>query len=411
MFGSHDIMKIKKYNKGIGLLIKSRISLGFFLVIMMMLALAFVGLKHMAQVNAQIKNIVENNNVKIELGQVMQSALHERALSMHSVAVLKDAFLQDEEFIRFNLMGTRYIKAREKLESLVLTDNEKEILSEIRALTKDTQPYVQEVIQIGLDTRDPIIFEKIRELAIPKQRLIAEQVQKLVLLQKEQALTALNHEQSSYKNARSLMLLLASLATVLGIIIAVFVIRHVSKLAKQLEYQALHDELTGLPNRLLFKDRVNSSLLRGQRQSISFSLILIDLDRFKSVNDSFGHNVGDLLLQEVARRLTSNVRKVDTVARLGGDEFVIILESLNHDETIQFVDKLVKSISKPFLLAGHDLDVGVSMGVASYPEQGQDCSTLINRADIAMYQAKHHNKTYACYTDKMKKTEFADCRI
>lgn len=404
-------MSYQRYNRGIGLRIQLRISIGFIMIVSLMLALAFVGLKHMAQVNLQIKNIVENNNVKIELGQIMQTALHERALSMHSIAVLKDAFLQDDEFIHFNSMGISYLNARKDLEALNLTSDEKEILSNIRILTKETQPYVQQVIQIGLDTQDPVIFDKIRELAIPKQRLIAEQVKKLVALQKEQALLALNNEQTSYKNARSLMLLLGSLATILGLTIAIFVIRHVTKLAKQLEYQALHDELTGLPNRLLFKDRVKSSLMRGQRQSISFSIILIDLDRFKAVNDSLGHNVGDLLLQEVARRLINNVRKVDTVARLGGDEFVIVLESLNHDETLQFADKLVSSINEPFLLAGHDIEVGVSMGIASYPKQGQDCSTLINRADIAMYEAKRNNKAYTCYTDKMKKHNLNVVRI
>lgn len=115
-----------------------------------MVALTFVALKHMAQVNFQIKNIVENNNVKIELGQIMQNALHERALSMHSVAVLKDVFLQDDEFRRFNIMGARYVDARRRLEGLALTSQEKDILFEIQILTKGTQPYVQEVIELGL---------------------------------------------------------------------------------------------------------------------------------------------------------------------------------------------------------------------------------------------------------------------
>ncbi|MDH5660600.1 MAG: MCP four helix bundle domain-containing protein, partial [Gammaproteobacteria bacterium] len=214
-------MSYQRYNRGIGLRIQLRISIGFIMIVSLMLALAFVGLKHMAQVNLQIKNIVENNNVKIELGQIMQTALHERALSMHSIAVLKDAFLQDDEFIHFNSMGISYLNARKDLEALNLTSDEKEILSNIRILTKETQPYVQQVIQIGLDTQDPVIFDKIRELAIPKQRLIAEQVKKLVALQKEQALLALNNEQTSYKNARSLMLLLGSLATILGLTIAI----------------------------------------------------------------------------------------------------------------------------------------------------------------------------------------------
>lgn len=367
-----------------------------------MVALTFVALKHMAQVNFQIKNIVENNNVKIELGQIMQNALHERALSMHSVAVLKDVFLQDDEFRRFNIMGARYVDARRRLEGLALTSQEKDILFEIQILTKGTQPYVQEVIELGLDTNDSIIFDKIRELAIPKQRLIAEQVKKLVSLQQQQATIALNNEQSSYENARILMLLLGGVAAILGILIAIFVIRHVTKQAAQLEHQALHDELTGLANRLLFQDRLKSSILRGQRQAMSFSTILIDLDDFKEVNDSLGHNVGDLVLQEVARRLNSSVRKVDTVARLGGDEFVIILESLDHGQVIQFAEKLVGAISKPFLLAGHEINVGISMGIASYPEHGQDSTTLVNRADVAMYEAKRNKLSYVCYSEKIK---------
>lgn len=393
-------MKLQTYTKGIG----SRISMGFLLVALLMLALTFVGLKHMAQVNSQIKNIVENNNVKIELGNIMQHALHQRALSMHSIAVLKDAFLQDEEFIYFNKLGVRYVIARKKLEALTLTDDEKSILAEIRTLTKHTQPYVQQVIDFGLDTNDPIVFDKIRELAIPKQRLIVQQVKKLVALQQVQAKRALNEEQSSYLQARTLMLLLGGLATLLAILIAYFVIRHVTKQAALLEHQALHDELTGLANRLLFQDRLKSSILRGQRQGMSFSILLIDLDHFKAVNDSLGHNVGDLLLQEVARRLNSHVRKVDTVARLGGDEFVIILESLAGEKVTQFADKLVEVISEPFLLAGHEIKVGMSIGIASYPIHGQDCTTLVNRADIAMYEAKRSELSFLCYSDKLKKS-------
>ena len=383
--------------------ISSRIAFGFFMVVLLMVALTFVGLKHMATVNFQIKNIVENNNVKIDLGQVMLHTLHERALSMHSVAVLEDAFLQDDEFMRFNLMGVKYVRAREALEKLALTKEEKNILSEIQKLTQETQPYVQEVINLGLDNKTSMVFENIRELAIPKQRLIALQVHKLVSLQQEQAQVALEEEQLAYQHARNLMLLLGGFAIMLGILIAFFVIRHVTKQAKQLQHQALHDELTGLANRSLFDDRLKTSLMRGQRQGMSFSTMLIDLDDFKKINDSLGHNIGDLVLREVARRLKNNVRKVDTVARLGGDEFVIILESLDYEQVIQFADKLVISMSEPFLLSGHELDVGMSMGISFYPKHGHDCQTILNRADIAMYEAKRKKIPYMYYSDEIKK--------
>lgn len=392
-------MNTQIYTQGIA----SRIGIGFFFVVLLMVALTFVGLKHMAQVNSQMKNIVENNNVKIELGQVMQNSLHERALSMHSIAVLNDAFLQDDEFVHFDIMGVKYINARKKLESLSLTTSEKIILSKIRTLTQETQPYVQEVIDLGLDTNNPVIFDKIRKLAIPKQRLIIEQVKKLVLLQQQQATKALYDEQLAYENARGLMLMLGSIAVVLGILIAFFVIRHVTKQSAQLEHQALHDNLTGLANRLLFQDRLKRSILRGQRQAMTFSVILVDLDDFKKINDSLGHNIGDLLLQEVARRFKNNIRKMDTVARLGGDEFVIILESLDHEQVIKFTENLLNIMAKPFLLAGHEIDVGLSVGIASYPMHGQDCMTLVGRADIAMYEAKRNKLSYMCYSDDLKK--------
>jgi len=393
-------MHTRTYTKGIGL----RISTGFLMVVLLMVTLTFIALKHMAQVNLQMKNIVENNNVKVELGQVMQDALHERALIMHTLPVLKDPFMQDEEFIRFNTMGSRYVKARQKLDSLVLTDSEKEILSEIRVLTKNTQPFVQKVVELGFEARsDSLVFDNIREIAIPKQRMIAEQVRALIVLQQQQAKSALNKEQVSYEQARTLMFLLGGIAAILGILIAIFVLRHVTKQAALLEHQALHDELTGLANRALFDDRLKNAVLRGQRQAVTFSTILIDLVRFKSINDSYGHNIGDLLLKEVARRLKASVRKMDTVARLGGDEFVVVLEALDHADLIQFTEKLVETMNKPFLLAGHEINVGISMGISSYPEHGHDCSTLINRADIAMYEAKRKNTPYVYYTDKIKK--------
>ncbi len=389
-----------QYTHGIGL----RISIGFFMVVLLMVALTFVGLKHMAQVNFQIKDIVENNNVKIELGHIMQDALHERALGMHSIAVLKDEFLQDDEFMHFNVMGVKYLNARKKLESLELTSNEKTILAKIRVLTRDAQPYVQEVIELGMElNKDPITFDKTRELAISKQRLIAKQVKELVFLQEKQAKIALNEEQESYSNARNLMLLLGALAIALAILIAMFVIRHVTRQADLLEHQALHDELTGLANRLLFQDRLKKSILSGQRQASSFSIILIDLDQFKLVNDSLGHNVGDLLLREIARRLKNNVRKMDTVARLGGDEFVIILDSIGNEQVIKFAEKLVKVIAEPFLLARNEIEIGISMGISSYPEHGHDSITLVNRADMAMYEAKRKNIPYTLYSDKIKK--------
>jgi len=394
-------MKIKMNTHKIGL----PIGTGFLIMVLLMVALTLVGLSYIAQVNSRMKHIVENNNVKIALAQIMQNALLERALSMHAIAVYKDEFLKDEEYMYFNHQGSNYYSARKSLEELTTSSEELAILFNIRTLTQQTQPEVQEVIELGLGRYDPTVFETIRKQTIPKQRLIIEQVNKLVSLQKEQATTALKGAQSSYDNARNLMVLLGSLATLLGLVITFFVLRHVTRQARQLEHQALHDELTGLPNRVLFYDRLKNAIKRGQRQVASFSIILLDLDRFKLVNDTLGHHVGDQLLQEVARRLKSNVRELDTVARLGGDEYMILFESLSIDKVIQLVDKLSLIIAEPFLLAGEKIDVGASMGIASYPEHGQDCMTFIKRADAAMYEAKRNGTAYMYYVEQNQQNQ------
>lgn len=392
-------MKNKTHSYSIGI----RTTSGFCVVVLLMVALSVVGLSHTSQVNSQMKNIVEKNNAKIALAQVMQRALHERALSMHAIAVLEDPFAKDEEYMRFNRLGSQYFSARESLEKLITTREERDILSTIKVLTRQTQPDVQSVIEIGLGLRKSSIpiFDKIRKHAIPKQRLIAEQVKRLVALQEIQATSALLKAQSSYKRVRNLMVLLGSLAVAIGLFVSIYVIRRVTSQAKQLEYRALHDELTGLPNRVLFYDRLKKAIFSSQREVKSFSIILIDLNRFKPVNDLYGHNVGDLLLREVARRLKDSVRKADTVARLGGDEYMILFESLPLESALILVEKIARVFSEPFLLAGKALDVGASMGIACYPEHGQDCLTLINHADAAMYEAKRKGQTYICYHHDM----------
>jgi diguanylate cyclase (GGDEF)-like protein len=154
-------------------------------------------------------------------------------------------------------------------------------------------------------------------------------------------------------------------------------------------YQALHDGLTGLPNRVLLDDRLEQAILRGERDRAGLALLVLDLDRFKDVNDTLGHHTGDELLQQVASRLRTVVRASDTVARLGGDEFAIVLPTAA-DATVatELARKIVETVEQPYGVADHHVSVGASIGVAMYPEHGGDPKTLLRRADVAMYVAK-----------------------
>ena len=152
---------------------------------------------------------------------------------------------------------------------------------------------------------------------------------------------------------------------------------------------ATHDTLTGLPNRYLMFDRLNQLLIRAERFPTSFAVLFIDLDGFKRINDTRGHDVGDLVLRAVAERLSQSVRAADTVARIGGDEFVILLEALRAGgDATAVAQKIRGALEEPFSLPGGATKVTVSIGISLYPEDGREAEVLLKAADVAMYRAK-----------------------
>ncbi len=165
-----------------------------------------------------------------------------------------------------------------------------------------------------------------------------------------------------------------------------------------LEYQARHDSLTNLPNRALFLDRLETALQTAHETGETLSLFIMDLDQFKEVNDTLGHQIGDRLLQEVSRRLLSVLRRTDTVARLGGDEFAVLLPGADHYEAKAVCHKIAAALEKPIKIENLRLRAGISIGVALCPDHGQDANLLMRFADVAMYEAKRKHKGFAFYT-------------
>jgi len=158
---------------------------------------------------------------------------------------------------------------------------------------------------------------------------------------------------------------------------------------RRIEHLANHDVLTGLPNRLLLTDRLQQAIDQSRRTGTQTGVLFLDLNRFKQVNDSLGHDLGDLLLEKIAGRLKHLVRETDTVARLGGDEFVLVLADLDSIETMAAVgEKVLESVAAPISLAGHELNITTSIGGSVFPKDGHDVATLLKHADLAMYQAK-----------------------
>ncbi len=168
----------------------------------------------------------------------------------------------------------------------------------------------------------------------------------------------------------------------------------------QLTHQALHDALTGLPNRVLLNDRLEQAIQGAWRggSPLAVALLLLDLDRFKDVNDTLGHHVGDLLLAELGKRLLRVIRKTDTIARLGGDEFAVVLPAISDLQRAQRVSsRMLRAIQRPFELNGLSIDVGASIGIALFPDHAKEKEKLLQCADVAMYAAKTGPASIALY--------------
>jgi len=165
------------------------------------------------------------------------------------------------------------------------------------------------------------------------------------------------------------------------------------QLLSKIEHMALHDSLTNLPNRNLFEELCSNALAKARRQKSMLGVMFIDLNKFKSVNDTFGHAVGDILLQSVAKRLQDCIRESDTVARMGGDEFAIILTDVTVPEDVSgTAQRIVNEMSRPFSFNEHDLTISASVGISLYPIDGHDMPTLLKKADEAMYKVKEEGK-------------------
>ena len=168
------------------------------------------------------------------------------------------------------------------------------------------------------------------------------------------------------------------------------------KKEEDLKNLAFYDALTGVPNRMLFNERLLQAIRAALRSKQQIAVFFLDLDYFKQVNDNHGHEVGDLLLQEVAKRLLSILRKEDTVARLGGDEFAIVLRTvLNPDDAFLIANKIIESLTLPFLLKEHVCRIGTSIGISLFPTHASSSETLVKFADEAMYAAKKSGRN--CY--------------
>ena len=375
----------------------------FVVLIALICGLALNSLLQLQALGTQMRTVVELHNLKIDLITQTQVAAHLRTDSLFRMALANDPFERDAYFQEFNRAGFLVGSGRNALRQMGFSAAEQRNFDSQTGLIRDIESIQQQVIDLlnaerGAEARRLLVQE-----AIPLQEGFNQQLADMRKLYQQDNLTAQQQAQQTYQNTFFYTLIFGIAAIVLALLIAWRTLRTAnlrSRLIREqmaelersrtaLREEATHDSLTGLANRRLFYDRLHQAVRHAHRYGGKVGILYVDLDRFKEINDRLGHHVGDAVLTEVAKRLTSSIRDSDSVARLGGDEFVVLLEGVQgREDCIATAHKIEQALNTDTNFYGLDLRIAASIGQALYPDDGADEDALIRAADSAMYRIK-----------------------
>ncbi|OHE57271.1 MAG: diguanylate cyclase [Thiobacillus sp. GWE1_62_9] len=361
---------------------------GFVIQLLLILFVTAIGLQQLDVTTRNLNQVVDVHMRKQMYTKNMVMAARERTVILLMLPQVTNPFERDALLLKFDEEGTAFANARLALLTLPLNEKETALLSRQGQLTGQAQPLQLQVI----DLMSAEFFKEATDLvlnqAIPMQKEVMAALSQLEAETQAASMSASHKAREDHAAARFWIYLLSAAALLLGVFVAAVVMYYTSRVSREREHLATHDVLTGLPNRMLFTDRLEQSLIRARRRETLVGVMFIDLDRFKRVNDTLGHASGDLLICEVARRLRDVTRAEDVVARLGGDEFVVVIDAAQVNQILHVVEKTLAVVSEPYRIAGRELFSSCSIGVSVFPNDGSDASSLLKNADTAMYTAK-----------------------
>lgn len=375
----------------------------FLALILLIAGLAANAIYQLENLQQRMDTVVEQHNRKIETVTAIQVDALARADRLLRMAIERDPFSRDQLYLEFNRAGFLVGSGRQHLRQLGLTPEEQKLFDEQSELIEKIMPMQERVTD--LLSRDQVedAWSVLVAEGIPMQESLNEMLAALRGKLQMANNLALWEAKQDYQRNLLTTLLAGIFATILGIGLAWFTLTRLAANTREIDWhmraleaaraafeeEATHDAMTGLANRKLFYDRLRQALLHAKRYDGKFGVLFVDLDNFKTVNDLYGHHIGDALLTEVARRLLDSVREADTVARAGGDEFVVLLGELGSPLDCQIAaDKIMASLEKKAHLQDIELTISASVGQAIYPDDGESEDELIRAADASMYRIK-----------------------
>ena len=399
-------------------IVSNSIAISFVIIIILMLVQAILSLWRFSEVKTEFEQVVDVYNVRMELVQKMRVISRERAPILFTMINTEDAFDLDDLLIQFQELGSQYLAARGNLLATNLTDDEIQMLERHREFARTIVPGQRKVISLisegDVDSARRLLVDEVS----PKQIEGLKNLDELIAYEAEQSKQAMQKARLLFEETQLELGLTTIIGSLISIIIGVLVsirfsyyvktlqkskdvledtvterTKELVESNKQLEYIANYDSLTKLPNRALFIVLLEQALKQAKRGDYSVALLFIDLDGFKSINDTYGHNYGDELLRQVATKLQETMREADTVFRLGGDEFTLILSNFHSLENVEKVtQKIITALSEPFDIIDQQCQIGSSIGISIYPEHAKDLDELIKNADTVMYDVKNSGK-------------------
>lgn len=375
----------------------------FIVLIALICGLALNSLLQLQALGTQMRTVVEFHNRKIDLITQTQVAAHLRTDSLFRMALADDPFERDAYFQEFNRAGFLVGSGRNALRQMGFTAAEQHNFDSQTRLIRDIESIQEQVIDLLNVERSTEARRLLIQESIPLQEGFNQQLADMRQLYQQDNLTAQQRAQQTYQSTFLYTLVSGIAAIVLALLIAWRTLRTanlrsrlISEQMAELEHsraalreEATHDSLTGLANRRLFYDRLQQAVRHAHRYGGKVGILYVDLDQFKDINDRLGHHVGDAVLTEVAKRLTSSIRDSDSAARLGGDEFVVLLEGVQgREDCIATAHKIEQALNTDTNFYGLDVRIAASIGQALYPDDGADEDALIRAADSAMYRIK-----------------------
>ena len=355
-------------------------------------------LNHQRKLNADV--LVQNR--KLDKVTQIQVAAHMRTDSLLRMALTQDPFDRDAIFLEFNRTALVLGNARMDLQKM-LAPRERAAFDSLTVTVNNIQRVQVQIADLLMTERAGNANALLRQIAIPLQVQFNQQLMEMRNQFQNETVKAQTLASERFSRTWSRALWLSIAAVLIGVVVGWLTLRQLSRISRQIELQfaelevsraalkqeASHDSLTGLANRRLFYDRLQHAIRHARRYHTKVGVLFLDLDRFKEINDTHGHQVGDAVLTEVAQRLSRSVRESDSIARLGGDEFIVLLDKVNgHEDCLRVTANIERALAEDSSFYGMSVEIQASIGHALFPDDGEDEEALIHAADAAMYRVK-----------------------